>query len=71
MVFLCLRKAIMCCLLVLLLLLAGGVAVLALLGFFSGLAFDALIGAISDLPAILAELAERVLDIAGDVSEWL
>lgn len=61
----------MCCLLALLLLLAGAVAVLALVGFFSGLAFDALIGAISELPAILAELAERLLDIAGGVSNWL
>jgi hypothetical protein len=61
----------MCCLLALLLLLAGAVAVLALVGFFSGLAFDALIRAISELPASLAELAERLLDIAGGVSNWL
>lgn len=56
------------CCLVTFLLLAGGIAALGLLGFFSGVAFNALVGTLTELLDLVGQLVQWVAELAGDVT---
>lgn len=57
-----------CCLVTFLLLLAAGIAALGLLGFLSGVAVDALVGALAELLDLMGQLVQWVAQLAGDVT---